>query len=358
MSINDQPIPIIINIFQYLDYPVHFKLRSVCKTFLNIIDSISGIKPRNWFECVLTDNIYYFKKYVHLLDLPISSIKNIDHSHYTKNFLTWTIGKFILMFYLTFDTYPNYMRRIKICEFLKNKKKSWKLGDNDFGLFEFTVDYNVLSGDLINLQKINNMYCKTFFISYGFLILPEAVKHGRIDILKYMFENYNVEIGNVDLIILMASENDHKHIINYLLEKYSGTANPLLYKGFLNNHLNLLECMKENNLLNNGLFIDQITNINLPLIKFYVDNFDQNLIFMINVKSMLNHKVEHGDYESVDWLLTRLPELVDYVKEISHHIKSYDYNMMNIFLKHRALITDASITCKIIYQILSLFNYN
>lgn len=81
MSINDQPIEILLHIIMYLNYSTHFKLRSVCKTLKNLIDSekISGIKSNNIYECILDDNVYHLKDYIHdaeyiyAIDLDINS---------------------------------------------------------------------------------------------------------------------------------------------------------------------------------------------------------------------------------------------------------------------------------------------
>lgn len=70
MAILSQPLPIILHIFKYTKYRTHFTLRLVCKKIKLLIDSeeISGSIPRNFFEFIIDNNIYYLKNYLTKID--------------------------------------------------------------------------------------------------------------------------------------------------------------------------------------------------------------------------------------------------------------------------------------------------
>lgn len=336
MFLSIQPAHILTHIFKYLDYDDHFKLRFMCKMFQLIIDSesISGSEPRNWFEFMLDNNIYYAKKYINILDEPIAPIlaSLVIIDNYSDEFSMLTIRKLMIIFYQN-----NYVREEKFYKYLSKSQtitNSHNIYKNNFN--KFMVEHNVSSGDLINLQKIN-VYKNNYFKMCGHYILFCATIYGQLKIIEYVLKNYDIQQYNIYQYVENALVNRHYHIIDYFLTNCLEPNNNLLYMSIRSNNLKLLEYLKKNNFLPDDqiiLFDDiyDVLNIDLLMIKFYANNFETTEIFEKNIKFILHVKINLYDVECVDYILIRFPKLITYVKQ-----NIFDRNMFYVFAKYQVL---------------------
>lgn len=269
MNLNSQPLPIIQYIFTYVDHLTHFELRLVSKKFKNLIDSeiISGTAPRNFFECILTDNIYYFKNYHNILNKSIITI-NPEHNlkDYPKKFLDTSIKTFVINF----------------CKYLPESKINKYLRPNQTNIFSqnlyllFMTESNVYLGDAVNIERIIFFY-KPYGLNIYYDILTYSSKYNHV----HIFDKY---VKNVDL-------------------------GRLTYDAFNKNSYNLLKYMQDNNLLNYNLDIRIYNDVQLATLKLYVDNFKRTSLFIHNVKKIYYQNVLINNIDVVDYLLNMEPSL-------------------------------------------------
>lgn len=221
------PRPIFFIIFSYVNYIVHFKLRLVCKLFLNIIDSeeISGAEPSDFLQCILDDNVYHLKTYKDLIDQKISKFSNDDS--YTNDFLGYTVGKIFFDFF----NQSSKIDKFKLYKFLSKKIGSDTLFCYD-NIITFIIKYNISINSITNLEKINTMcgnnICgNKFFDVYWIDIVSRSIIHGNLDIFKYMLDKYQ-KFLNKDIMIgyiNTALEYDRDKIILFIKTKYSYIVN-------------------------------------------------------------------------------------------------------------------------------------
>lgn len=325
MSVNDQPVPILLNIFQFIFYVDHIKLRSVCKTFQKIIDSeeISGIESRNIFECVLTDNVYYFKNYLSELDVCISSGKYI--LPYNEKFLKNNYGQMIKIFCKY--SIPNS----KIYHLLS--KKNYDCDSADYHkCVNYIYRYNLVNGDLINIKKmISNITLADKFEPVYFLLIASDYKHDHI--IDYVCQKYLVDINKC--------KND---IVTCALE---------------NNYLKLLNYMYYNNLIdhNTNLHINKLNLMNLDSIKFYVKNFSSAINFEKKLTIIFYDKIFSNNIEAVDYILLNYPILITNINNDVRRVSKLNdeglYEMVDLLIKYNINVSRLSIFRKIIN-----FNYS
>lgn len=146
MSIHNQPKPIILHIFHFLLYPQHLKLRSVCKFYLNLINSeeISGVAPRNIFECVLLDKIYHFYLYIKIFDKYTSSFIPNQQYYYNK-YGDYKIG------YVFYIFCKKYMPNSIVHKYLCKNKYYYPVDDN---ILDYLFEINIINNDPVVVQKI------------------------------------------------------------------------------------------------------------------------------------------------------------------------------------------------------------
>lgn len=355
MPVDTQPEPIIITIFNFLDYNTHFKLRSVCYKFKKIIDSMFNTEPRNILECVITDNVYCMKNYIEILDKPMMTAV---HELYLNNFLEMTYRKFIYKFC------SRYLCEINIYEHLSKATKNIEISDImpfDDKDIEFLIEYIVSTDDLINLKKIDELNNNDFLNSYQKIIMKYAMIYGCVHIIKYMTEKYRqYVIPNIHHFILAAGSYNNILVVQYFMKNFyddvdikcliniSITKNNICVLNYIE-----LQCLKFSSPIMKfytnakiGQIFDDVSFLNLDVIKFYVNNYSQTLIFMTNMWLIFCYRMTVGDVKSIDYILTKVPDLVYHFGPVQIYKK--DHVMIDILVKHQVLNYYAGCMYKII----------
>lgn len=360
MSINDQPMPIIIHIFKYLTYVEHFELRSVCIFFKSIIDSIqiSGVEPNNIYDCMLTDNIYYFKFYQKKILERVSNqyqkyiitnygsdkyIDKIQCKHVHSKYQTMNITSDIL--YLAaynnlsevfYDFYSIFMPNARIKKICNKPIFSCSSANHKSVLctasINFLLQQVTFVGDLRILIKLNTIvkiFNRQEYINY---ILIYASIYGYLDIVKYILEEYFASVKDElkHELLIYAIENNHCALVMYILQNHSCALNIIMSKIMINR--SSLKCIYQNKYIHDKL-IPYVPNIFIYKIK-------QNKINIIN--TML--KMDPSLINCVDHKL---------LKEIIHQ---HSYKMIDLLIKYNVDMSNIKyIRHKFLFRLLKIF---
>lgn len=338
MHIFDQLQPIILHIFVHLGHKTHFKLKSVCKYFKLLIESksISGTEPRNFFECIIDDNIYYLGKYLNIFDQPASILTTSPY-----NTPKYDMRKLILKYCTVFNSSP------KIYEFLNIN--DYKHTHRNCQFLPTIIEINVYINDLINLKKINTIWNKThdcqeksddsFFQIYKFNIVVKAIMYNKINIVKYMLDDYDISPNEVLFFITKSFDLNHTKIGSYIFKNFLNVfdIDDLIHNSIMYNHLNFLTYIVNNKLFDKNLDIvlDYVAVINFLTIKYYFNNFKHTKSFVSNLKLITDNALSTSDVKTVNYCLANCPALVNYYKL---NKPQADPAMINILIKHKILI--------------------
>lgn len=317
MLINDQPIPIISHIIKYLPCGDHFMLRIVSKKFKSIIDSesISGLEPSNIYDAVLSDSIYFFKKYSSMMLLNIENIisifgsnlclpPNINYLQLFKNFhhIYMPNSKINQLIKLNIDNFEQY--RSKLTYYMIDRIVS--IGDLDLIVKLFSV----LDDKIID-PKYYTLLC--------------AASYGYLHIIKYIEEIYPKYLSYCDFILLYAIKNNHPNIIKYVIK-----TSPDKF-----DHYFLLETIT--------------TEENIKYLKYLVKD---NGIKVKVVNKLLQH-INSKRFTEVNLMLTAQPLLVTSIANnfttgtINQMMNFREYNMVKILSKHGIPVNNFRYICSI-----------
>lgn len=301
---NSQPIQIIAHIIKYLDWPNQVKCRPVSKIFRTIIDSelISGTKPKNIYEMILTDNIYYYGEFQPQLlssttDITIPFFPDVSPGSVTYLF----IFKFFLVKYMPFSKFNKF----------------------------------ILNKDILTL-KINN---------YTNYIIYRIVSTGDLELLKKLIPIINLNDDNKICILLCASIFGHLHIIKYLVDNNLaiGIGKELIRCTTIHDHLDIFEYVCETwfDLTDHNIFFyildESIFNKNIRCSKFLLD-LDKINISDQEIINFFSHKIFIGNAFEVEIMLNLKPSLVNlfitHQHVINNLIKLRKYDIVTVLKKY------------------------
>lgn len=360
MSINDQPEPILIHILSYLNYVDHLKSRSVCQTFLKIIDSeqISGTKPTNIYECILDDNVYYLKNYLSIFNKKIMLMDIICYEgqqyNLTPNFFRKTFGEVVGYFcskYLPKSKIYTWMISTGIdcctCEpYLKEIS------------IKFILDIIITDNNILIIKKLDSITNMFNDDLHKLNALINSSKHGHLDIIKYILEN-NTSTNNpndranlihdITNIIISSVQYNHFNIVKYIFDYYLKYIDCRIIFEYGLNHssVNLLKIMYDNKLLNTAtdLKLFQTLNTDIGVV---------NYLFKIKVRNLSKifiEKIIFNDITQVKNMLRIEPNLINHIDSsiMSLIIGHKYYTMVDLLIKHGATISGVEISRQIIY---------
>lgn len=355
MSINNQPIPILLQIFKHLSYLDHLRLRSVCKKYLKIINSeeISGVEPRNIFECMLDDNIYYWYKYLSVVNKNVSTW--ITYSVFDDIYNDYKICEMLSFFCNKYMQNSLSTFFLDVCVLKNLSLRTCVYGDDYCELYDnifyFVLEQNVINDDLHNIKKllsISNQICPEIF---------ECVaKFGYLEIFKFLSKTFTeLFTKNLDNLLIILFKNDHEHIAKYIFNEYSNEINIqyTMAHSMFNNSTKILKYVIRNNLADSDLNLYNYPyysgfSLKIKTMKFYIKYFNHTPSFIKNIEIIFRTKIDQNDYDVVNYLLVHYPK---FTKQIYPEYATSNYSMVNLLMSHNIYCENANIISKILHEI-------
>lgn len=345
MSILAIPFDIISEIFKFVDSITLVISKRVCKKFKLIISDkrICGPEPLNYYQMMLTDNVFYFNGFKDIMHKSIDTeweqylIRTSLRQNFLDNrcqcpdhkkhfYLSYPKKKseYILTFNFSYKTasemfehyYSKYYPESNIYQHIKTKNSySEKCTASIFPILA-SITY---LDDLVSIKRLDS---KTKILSeeiHRNYILIYATIYGHLNIILYLYSLYPTDIVEAEQLhrtiesqmLIHAIENKRINVVNYILEKHADHID----KKYVEINIKLSE----------------------DIMNFIVkENIHKNFDF----KDKLLFNIRMGDRSNAKTILDHYPGLTEELtdNDLTHVIANNNYKMFDMLVEQGASV--------------------